>query len=128
MKKLVLILPLIGLTSCSKMMSPYSGDLDCDASNGMGCSSVSEVNSAVEQGKLNQKLKAEDNTLKKITKSKRNLKEFNPQEISSSDAPSIKRVPEKTLRVWVAPYKTEEGNFEGESYVHMVAQESVWSD
>jgi hypothetical protein len=111
------------------MMSPYSGDLDCDASNGMGCSSVSDVNSAVEQGKLKQKLKGEDDSKpRKVTKSKRHLKEFNSEITTSSEGPSIKRLPEKTLRVWVAPYKTEEGNFEGESYVHMVAQESVWSD
>lgn len=110
-------------------MSPYSGNLDCEASDGMGCSSVSQVNSAVEQGKLNQKLEGKDSkTPKKGRKSKRNLKEFNPQESLVSEGPTIKRIPEKTLRVWVAPYKTEEGNFEGESFVHMVARESIWSE
>lgn len=108
---------LLFLSACTS-----NNDLfDCPAGKGMGCKSISEVNLMVEQGhfgKLDDEETAPLKTLAPVA--------MDFEEISQTSTHNIERVPEQNLRLWIAPFQDESGNFHEESSIHTVVRQGHW--
>lgn len=119
--KVVFILALaISISACSI----YSKDFDCKYEKGVGCKSISEVNHMVDKRQL--KSAVEDKTLPVPLHASHEAKRQSSNPIVMSDQSMIQRVQEEHLRVWVAPYQDEQGNFHEASVVHTVIKPGYW--
>ncbi len=87
----------------------------------MGCKSISEVNHMVDKGQL--KSYVEDKELPKPLYSSQGQ---SPSPIVMGDEGMIQRVSEQHLRVWIAPYQDEQGNFHEASVIHTVIKPGYW--
>ena len=118
MKKLHIIPSLLlFLSGCSSNNELF----DCPAGKGMGCKSISEVNSMVDQGEFGGSSDEESSPLKALA----------PIAMTSEDIPQtssggIERIPEQNLRLWIAPFQDEAGNFHEESAIHTVVRQGRW--
>lgn len=128
-KTFLYIWPLIGslaLVSCS----PYSRDFDCGPSKGVGCKSVSEVNELINTGEIEEFTDEECKSCKAddiLNKKEVQIKEYPiNQEAQINGKGSVIRKPEKVLKVWVADFEDEDGHYEEESVVHLVATPGKW--
>jgi len=85
---------------------------DCPYTDGVRCKSLSEVDKEVSEGKLGNNRSSPKKELQKLT--------FIP-------APeSALRSQEEVLRVWVAPYQSQDGTFHEEKVLHFVAKPAEW--
>ncbi len=94
---------------------------DCQAGKGMGCKSISEVNRMVDQGQFGGSSDEETGFIKTLA----------PIAMTSEDIPQtstggIERIPEQNLRLWIAPFQDEAGNFHEESAIHTVVRQGRW--
>ena len=116
--KVFLISGVMILSACSVPKESF----DCPAGKGVGCRSISQVNEMVNQNKLNP-------NKKDIAKASQDpLASTMPlsPEILSSDGMIIERIKEAHLRVWIAPYQDEQGQFHEGSIVHTVLRPGFW--
>ncbi len=128
--------------------STYEQDFDCPPGAGMGCVSISEVNSVVDKaqesfqkGQQRVPLKIEEEgalekecpTCKvKEEESSSTISPLLPTHQNKSNNSAnvlgrVHRTQERTARVWIAPYEDEEGNFWEEGYVHVLLKPSHWN-
>lgn len=49
-----------------------------------------------------------------------------PVRVSGNNRGDVKRSPERTIRIWKAPYQDADGNFHEEGVVHTVVQRGQW--
>ncbi len=116
--KIVFILVLVtNISACSI----YSKDFDCKYEKGVGCKSISEVNHMVNKGQLRSSV--EDKTLPEPLHASVSQ---SSKPITMSDKGMIQRVQEEHLRVWIAPFQDEQGNFHEASVVHTVMKPGYW--
>ena len=117
--KLVLILSIFFLMGCSTPRESF----DCKYGKGVSCRSISEINEMVnnrEHGRQNA------NTSPVAGKVVDNHSPTLSQEITSLDDTIVQRVTEEHLRVWLAPFQDEQGNFHEASIVHAVLRPGFW--
>lgn len=106
--------------------NPNHKNLDCPLGKGMHCSSISKVNQAVNEGRLTedpvsgkgnvpispQLAYREDtwgNSLQKLPK-------------------TVRRIPEKTLRIWLSGFTDENGDYVEETYAHIISEPGKWHE
>ena len=118
LKFISIVVVLQGLSGCSKM----SGTFDCPYGKGVGCRSITEVNQMVNDGKLSG-LDSVESTQHKATVAHKCDKQ---QEIALVDKTKVHRMKEEHLKVWVAPFEDEQGNFHEDSVIHTVLKPGSW--
>jgi type IV conjugative transfer system lipoprotein TraV len=109
MQQLVIMVVIIALLSgCSS----YNNAFECKLGKGVNCTSVSKINSMVDSGAFNDSEKhASNNKIKKETIKVANKTPF-PMVLPSDFHNSIvQRMPETTLRIWVAPYVSAQDGY-----------------
>jgi hypothetical protein len=100
------------LTGCAGI----NGKFDCPYKLGISCKSVSEVNDLVDRGKLPAKLVSKNKTAKATVTVNTTVTEWR----------GVKRIPEKILTVWLAPFVDQAGNYHGGSFLTAVIQPAKW--
>lgn len=123
--KHIAIYGLIGLflSACSTASESF----DSEASQGVGAKSISQVNKMIDRGEIKSTV-ADDSQSKVIAPvvSQTPLPQANPEKIVLSDDAIIYRQPEQVLRVWIAPFQDQSGNFYEASVVHTLLKPSFW--
>ncbi|MBY0463163.1 MAG: TraV family lipoprotein [Alphaproteobacteria bacterium] len=118
MKKRIIIPSLfLFLSACTSNNELF----DCQAGKGMGCKSISEVHRMVDQGYFGRSSDEESSPLKALAPIA-----MIPEESIQTSAGGIERIPEQNLRLWIAPFQDEAGNFHEESVIHTVVQQGRW--
>jgi hypothetical protein len=116
MKRLIYILILIQLSGCAV----YGTEFDCQAGKGAGCKSISQVNEMVNNGEL-------VSDVSQITEEQKvSSLNFKPS-IETSET-KVKRLPERTARVWINSFIDDKGDYVGETYVHTVLEPGKWQE
>lgn len=96
---------------------------DCPYNDGVYCKSLSEVNEMVNRGEHGKNLKTS-------AKAKENF--FNKGPLTSSqvlipiDTKEPIRVPEQVVRIWLAPYESQDGTFHQQTVINTVARPAHW--
>ena len=115
--KNILLLAVIALLSaCSITKETF----DCSYGKGVGCRSITEVNTMVNNGNLVGANSAKPD--KFAVKPAASIK----SEVISSDHMIVKRVTEEHLRIWIAPHQDEHGHFHEGSVIHTVLRSGFW--
>ncbi len=104
------------LSACSVSKENF----DCPAGKGVGCRSISEVNEMVNQRTLNPTKKDTQKAAKDMSSAFLSADDF------STEGMIIERVKEAHLRVWVAPFQDEQGQFHEASVIHAVLKPGFW--
>ncbi len=119
-------LTLVGLilTACSTAHESF----DTEATKGVGAKSISEVNSMIDRGDI-PGVKREEGDTKAISPlvSTAPLPSPSLTPIVLSDNTVIHRQAEQVMRIWIAPFQDQQGNFYEASVVHTVHRPSFWS-
>jgi len=110
MNKWACILICLLLSACASNKTQF----DCPNGKGVGCKSITEVNDLVNKGSLDAKTKSKDKATAPI---------IVPQTQYNT---SVERVTEQHLRVWLAPYQDEQGQFHEASVIHTVLRPGYW--
>lgn len=121
---LSLTLLLLDLTACSTAHESF----DTQASEGVGAKSISEVNRMIDRGDI-PGVKGDDRDTKAISPlvSTAPLPSPSLTPIVLSDNTVIHRQAEQVMRIWIAPFQDQQGNFYEASVVHTVQRPSFWS-
>jgi conjugal transfer pilus assembly protein TraV len=110
---------LLGIALLVSACSVGHEEFDCPNSvGGYGCKGMKEVHELVNQ-RQNGEIVAP--VIKDIPA--RNL---SVHQIAQSDDSMISRSKEEQLRVWIAPFQDEQGNFHEPSVVHTVVRSGYW--
>ncbi|MBY0280989.1 MAG: TraV family lipoprotein [Alphaproteobacteria bacterium] len=112
------------ISSCLVFLSACTSNneiFDCPAGKGMGCKSISEVNRMVDQGQFGSSSDQETGSLKTLAPIV-----MVPEDIPQTSTSGIERIPEQNLRLWIAPFQDEAGNFHEESAIHTVVRQGRW--
>jgi conjugal transfer pilus assembly protein TraV len=130
----------LSLCGCSTTSETF----DCQAGQGVGCKSITEVNQLVDQQAQNQQNRGKET--EQDTQSigvPQNTESFpspiifqNPPKIdhtkgfvapiSLSDTFTVQRMPEEYLRVWIAPFQDNQGNLHEGSVIHTIVKPGCW--
>lgn len=123
-RTLSLVLPFLGFTACSTASESF----DTEATKGVGAKSISEVNRMIDRGDISG-VKGDDQGTKAISPfvSTAPLPPVSLTPIVLSDNTVIHRQAEQVMRIWVAPFQDQQGNFYEASVVHTVHRPSFWS-
>lgn len=108
--KICLGLIFFSLTGCAHMNS----DFTCPMKPGQMCSSLDEVNTMVDQGKVGGRADSNDT----ITPY--------PMAVMTTGEPL--RYGESVQPIWVAPYEDQAGNYYQSSLMYAVVQPSHWME
>lgn len=112
-------LGVLGMAILLSACSVGHEEFDCPNSvGGYGCKGMKEVHELV-----NQKQSGEIVT--PVVKDVK-AKTLSAHQIAQSDDSIINRVKEEQLRVWIAPFQDEQGNFHEPSVVHTVVRSGYW--
>ena len=115
--KNILLLSVVALLSaCSITKETF----DCSYGKGVGCRSITEVNTMVNNGNLVGANSTKTSKLA-VTPSA-SIK----SEVISSDKMVVNRVTEQHLRIWIAPHQDEHGHFHEGAVVHTVLRSGFW--
>lgn len=104
------------LAGCSTTRETF----DCKYAKGVGCRSITEVNSMLNDDKLNKAANF------KATTTQKNSAISIKEDVISLDNVIVKRVTEEHLRIWLAPHQDEQGHFHEGSVVHTVLRSGFW--
>ncbi len=116
--KLNVIVPcLLFLSACTSNNELF----DCPAGKGAGCKSISEVNRMVDQGHFGGLDENESSSLKTLAPVAMAY-----DDVAQTSSTGIERIPEQNLRLWIAPFQDEAGNFHEESAIHTVVRQGRW--
>ena len=122
------ILCTLHLAAC---MGVYDEDFDCGVGKGVGCRSISQVNEMVNRGQVplptaedEEKEDRDESSTEDVELSTENLPVLAP--LASEQGFKVKRIPEKTVRLWVAPHEAQDGSFVEETYVNLVIESGRW--
>ena len=125
MQKILVILILTLLSSCSS----YNNAFECKVGKGINCTSVSKINTMVDLGTLDGSLEnTSPQNVKKETIRLANNIPFPyvlPHNLHNS---MVERIPETTLKIWVAPYVSATDGYIEAQYVHEVLAKGAWVD
>jgi conjugal transfer pilus assembly protein TraV len=108
------------MIGCSAMLSgcgELNSQFTCPMKPGVTCQSLDQVNTMVDQGKLAE---AKSKTLP----SNDPVLTVN---VSYSADEAVSRSPEQVMRLWVAPYQDNKGNYFSSTHVYHVIQPGHWS-
>lgn len=121
---LSLMLLVLGLTACSTALESF----DTEATKGVGAKSISEVNRMIDRGDISG-VKGDDGEKKTLSPlvSTAPLPPVSLTPIVLSDNTVIHRQAEQVMRIWIAPFQDQQGNFYEASVVHTVHRPSFWS-
>lgn len=117
---LILIFSLLALSACS---SHLDSDFACPYRSGTQCQSLTQVNQAVDQGKMDVSEPVTPSHPTPI-----------PTPVPTGDAsanaqpeslPPLRQL-EKIQRIWIAAYQDKNGNYHEPSTVYTVIQPSGW--
>lgn len=97
------------LTGCSTTET-----FDCKAGKGVGCKSITEVNSLVDRGGFGEEGATTPPSVQPVT-------------TFAGDMSLVHRIQEQHLRVWIAPFQDEHGNLHEGSTVHTVVKPGYWT-
>lgn len=124
MQKLLITIMVTLLTACSS----YNSGFECKAGKGINCTSVSKINNMVDSGNFNEgeKNPASKNKIKKETIKVANKIPFPLVLPNDLHHVEVQRIPETTLRIWVAPYVSSQDGYIEAQYVHEVLEKSSW--
>lgn len=123
-KPLSWALMLLSLTACSTASERF----DTDATQGVGAKSISEVNTMINRGEI-PGVRGDDQETRAISPlvSTAPLPPVSLTPIVLSDNTVIHRQAEQVMRIWIAPFQDQQGNFYEASVVHTVQRPSFWS-
>lgn len=121
MPKLILFLAITILSGCSS----YNNTFECKLSQGVNCTSVSKINHMVDRGAFNEESRSVNKIKKEIIKiyNKVPFPVVLPNNLPHS---VVHRMPETTLRIWVAPYVSAKDGYIEAQYVHEVLEKATW--
>lgn len=88
-------------------------NFDCKYQKGVGCRSITEVNSMINDGKL---------AVKETKMTAIPIK----SEVLNSDNIKVQRITEEHLRIWVAPHQDNQGHFHEATVIHSVLKPGFW--
>ena len=114
-KNILLLSVVLLLSGCSITKETF----DCSYGKGVGCRSITEVNTMVNSGNLVAHSTKPSKFSVKPTDSIKS-------EVISSDNMIVNRVTEEHLRIWIAPHQDEHGHFHEGSVVHTVLRSGFW--
>ena len=130
MLKILPCLILMLLSSCSN----YNSAFECKLGTGVNCVSVSKINHMVDDGSLN-KIEANSSVFvpgnykvkKEIIKVAQQIPFplVLPNNLHNSN---VARIPETTLRIWVAPYVSAKDGYIEAQYVHEILEKGAWME
>ena len=107
------------LTGCAHLNSQF----DCPMKPGVTCKSIDEINAMVDRGELIQKTKSTS----PINTENVTAPTFNsPYPIQAINPGKSLRYGETVMRVWVAPYEDDKGNFYQPSIFYTVIKSGHW--
>jgi hypothetical protein len=100
-------------------------NLDCPLGKGMQCSSISRVNQAVNEGRLEE--------INPSKPAKMAIPQLSFQQADEDNLPKkfekkVTRIPEKTLRIWLSGFTDEQGDYVEETYAHIVSESGQWHE
>lgn len=122
LKKLSCLIVIL-VSSCSS----YNSGFECKADKGINCTSVSKINNMVDSGTFNQSTdNVSKNKIKKETIRVANKIPFPLVLPNDLHHVAVQRIPETTLRIWVAPYVSSKDGYIEAQYVHEVLEKSSW--
>ena len=116
-KTLILVVVAWSLSGCSISKETF----DCSYGKGVGCRSITEVNTMVN-----------NDNLVGVTSTKIGKYAVKPSassmkaEVISSDKMIVNRVTEEHLRIWIAPHQDEHDHFHEGAVVHTVLRSGFW--
>ncbi len=112
------------LTACSTASESF----DTEATKGVGAKSISEVNRMIDRGEI-PGVHSDERAPKTVTPfvSTAPLPPVSLTPIVLSDNTVIHRQAEQVMRIWIAPFQDQQGNFYEASVVHTVHRPSFWS-
>ena len=119
MRKIIVICVLINLAGCAS----YESRFDCNAPDGVGCKSVSEINDMVNHKEIGQGGKVESKSL-----------EIEPDKITyqakADHKPEKKiiRLPERTMSIWVKGFTDDKGDYVENTKMHTVIKAGGWQE
>lgn len=122
LQQLAILGGLLCLTACSTA----SENFDSEAIQGVGAKSISQVNKMSDRGEIKSITTDEVKATTAPVVSLAPLPQANPEKIVLSDDAVIYRQPEQVLRVWIAPFQDQNGNFYEASVVHTLLRPSFW--
>lgn len=118
-------LTLIALSSLTACSSIYNDSFDCKAGKGVPCKSISEINTMVSRGELGRSEASHKTESGDIDVA--SLPSFRDSVASATPiTKGVYRVPEQTLRVWMAPHLEEGGTWSGARYLYTVVTPGRW--
>jgi conjugal transfer pilus assembly protein TraV len=120
LQALIFLILAILLSACSTTSETF----DCEPGKGVGCRSITTVNKMIDQGHFASPSLGVMSLQSSVIASAQVLP-FS-EEIVLSDKTIVQRSPEQHIRVWIAPYQDEAGNFHEASLVHSVIQTAFW--
>jgi hypothetical protein len=123
-KKFSFLGSLLGLTACSTASESF----DTEATKGVGAKSISEVNRMIDRGEISG-VSSDERASKTVTPLVFTAPLPSPSltPIVLSDNTVIHRQAEQVMRIWIAPFQDQQGNFYEASVVHTVHRPSFWS-
>jgi conjugal transfer pilus assembly protein TraV len=104
------------LSGCGELNSQFT----CPMKPGVNCQSLDQVNTLVDQGKL-----AEAKPTPILAHSADPVLTVNMS--YSADNNGVTRSPEQVMRLWVAPYQDNKGNYFSSTQIYHVIQPGHWS-
>lgn len=119
MQKLMIVIAL--LSGCSS----YNNTFECKVGKGINCTAVSKINRMVDSGAFNNNLE-NNNKVKKETIKVANKMPFPIVLPGDFHHSIVQRMPETTLRIWVAPYVSAQDGYIEAQYVHEVVEKGAW--
>lgn len=121
----------LGFLSILSGCGVYNSQFECKAANGMKCQSLSEINKAVNEeermGSFKEGIQTSD-AAQNPPKEPYQLVPFPDHQggYLINTEPQVIRMPEETMRVWIAPYKNKSDEYVDESHIHIVTKEGRW--
>lgn len=126
MQKLLTLITITLLAGCSS----YNNAFECKVGKGVNCTSVSKINKMVDRGAFNgAEVPASSASNKQIKKEIIKVANKTPFPIvlpNNFHNSIVQRMPETTLRIWVAPYVSAQDGYIEAQYVHEVLEKSAW--
>lgn len=123
MQKL-LIVTVILLAGCSN----YDNLFQCKLGKGVNCTSVSNINRMVDSDTFNDAGNLLATKVKKETIKVANKTPFPMIIANNLHHTIVHRIPETTLRIWVAPYVSMQDGYIEAQYVHEILEPGAWRE
>lgn len=128
-RKIKLILLVVGVTTLLTGCNDLNSKFTCPLQPGVSCQSLDQVNMLVDQGKLGQTHSTVPAASANLSVKTTGSALWGWTDLSSEN--DIKQAPQRAsemvIRVWIAPYIDEQGNYYSETLVYHVIQPSHWS-